>query len=177
MTQLLLVRHGETDWNRELRVQGHADPSLNETGRRQARALAERLAGVRVDAIYSSDLARARETAEILAASFDAPVRFDAALREVDTGNWTGLTRDEILESFPDAHRHDGETREQLAERVVAAIDHMRAAHPGGHVLVVTHGGPVRAAWRHAGGYELERIANCGVYRIAFRDGSYLPIH
>ncbi|HWX09771.1 MAG TPA: histidine phosphatase family protein, partial [Gaiellaceae bacterium] len=88
MATLLLVRHGETDWNAEGRLQGHTDRPLNEHGRRQAHALAERLAGDDIAAVYASDLARARETAEILGAKLGLPVSRDAGLRERDWGNW-----------------------------------------------------------------------------------------
>jgi broad specificity phosphatase PhoE len=173
VTTLLLARHGETDWNRELRIQGHADPPLNDLGRRQAHELAERLAALELDALYSSDLRRARETAEIVATAHGLDVRLDPALREFDTGNWTGLTRDEILARFPGVERHDGETREQLSERVLAALRKIVAAHPGEQVLVVSHGGSLRAVWHHAGGAPTERLENCAVFRIAFEDGAF----
>ena len=94
MTTLLLVRHGETDWNRDGRWQGQSDTPLNELGRRQARELAEQLDGV--DVVYSSDLARARETAEILAERAGVEVRLDPRLRERGFGAWEGLTLAEI---------------------------------------------------------------------------------
>lgn len=90
MSVLLLARHGETDWTRDKRWQGHADPPLNERGREQARALAETLANVQLEAIYSSDLRRASETAALVAQRRDIEVRLDSALRENDFGNWTG---------------------------------------------------------------------------------------
>src|SRR5512133_1433936 len=102
MTELLLVRHGETNWNRERRFQGHADPPLNDAGREQARELAETLAGEGIDAIYTSDLQRARETAEILAARFGSEVVALRELREIDVGDWQGLTWPEIEERHPD---------------------------------------------------------------------------
>ena len=94
MTTLLLVRHGETDWNAEGRLQGHTDRPLNAHGRTQAKDLAERLAGEGADAIYASDLSRAKETAEILGARLGLPVVIDADLREKNWGNWEGLTGD-----------------------------------------------------------------------------------
>ena len=112
VTTILLARHGETEWNREGRWQGWADPSLNDTGRAQARELAEQLRATPFDAVYSSDLRRALETAVILAAPHDLAVVTDADLREIDVGAWSGLTRAEITERFPDGDRPGGETRE-----------------------------------------------------------------
>ena len=103
MTTLLVARHGETDWNREGRWQGWADPPLNDTGRAQARRLAEELRETAFDAVYASDLRRAFETAEILAAPHAVPVVADAGLREIDIGSWSGLTRAEIDARFPEA--------------------------------------------------------------------------
>jgi broad specificity phosphatase PhoE len=154
-TTILLVRHGETDWNRERRWQGHADPSLNALGREQAGALAETLAVDPPAAIWSSDLARARETAEIVAARLDLPVRLDQRLREVDVGEWSGLTRAELEVGHPDGLRRwlegtgegwqHGESYEHMQERVLEALHELAAAHAGERVLVVSHGGPIRA--------------------------------
>src|ERR1700760_4361850 len=105
MPPLPLARHGETDWNREGRWQGWADPPLNDTGRAQARELAEQLRSVPFDAVFSSDLARARETAEIVAAPHGVPVVVEPQLREIDIGSWSGLTHDEIRSRFPDGTR------------------------------------------------------------------------
>src|SRR5919204_5528893 len=131
MTELLLVRHGETDWNVQQRWQGHQDPPLNALGREQARALAEALAGEGIDAVYTSDLRRARETAEIVAARLGVEVRPLPDLREIDVGTWSGLTMDEIRTRWPEAiermHERgwgwgDGETPDDLRARVVAAV-------------------------------------------------------
>ena len=92
MTTILLARHGETDWNRDRRVQGHTDVPLNDEGRRQAQALSRELDGCRFDAVYSSDLARAIETAEILAEQRGLEVTALPALREKHFGTWEGLT-------------------------------------------------------------------------------------
>jgi broad specificity phosphatase PhoE len=176
VTELLLVRHGETNWNAELRVQGHADPPLNDRGRDQARELVASLRDENIEAIYSSDLARARETAEIMGGVLSLEVHLDPRLREFDTGNWTGLTRDEIRARFPDDDRHDGETRDELVARVGDALAAICERHAGERVLVVTHGGPLRWTLHRAGGELLERIENCGVYRMAFRDGALQPL-
>src|SRR4029079_8992231 len=129
MTTLLVARHGETDWNRAGRWQGWADPPLNDTGRAQARRLAEELRETAVDAVYSSDLRRAFETAEILAAPHAVPVVADAGLREIDIGSWSGLTRAEIDARFPDGKRPDGETHEQHGARVRAAVIRIAREH------------------------------------------------
>jgi len=175
-TTILLARHGETDWNREGRFQGHADPPLNAAGRAQARELAERLASTQFDAVYSSDLARAHETAEIVAASHGVPVVVDAGLREVDVGSWSGLTRAEIAERFPEAEHHDGETREEHLARVLATVERIAHAHPGERVLIVSHGGSLRALRRHCTGEPVHPIANCGVYELSFEDGAFAAI-
>jgi len=169
MTTLLLARHGETDWNREGRWQGWADPPLNDLGRAQAGALAETLRSVPFDAVYSSDLRRAHETAEILAAPHAVPVVTDPGLREIDVGSWSGLTRAEIDARFgPDTVHPDGETREQHAARVLAAVERLARAHPEGRVLLVTHGGTIRALRSHAIGHVDHPIPNCSVLELRF---------
>jgi alpha-ribazole phosphatase len=105
VTTILLARHGETDWNRDGRFQGHADPPLNAAGRRQAEGLAQTVASEPPDAVYASDLRRAFETAEIVGARLGLPVGREIALREIDVGSWHGLTREQI-----DGREWDGET-------------------------------------------------------------------
>jgi broad specificity phosphatase PhoE len=161
VTTILLARHGETEWNRSNRFQGHADPPLNGTGREQAHALAELLADEPLTGVYSSPLRRAFETAQVVAAPHELePVPLDA-LREVDVGSWQGLTRAEVEERFPEQYRRwlgygrgweDGETYEQMGQRVVAALRELAAQHDGERLLVVTHGGPIRAALAQAAG-------------------------
>lgn len=174
VTKLLLVRHGETDWNLARRVQGHTDRPLNDTGRAQARALADELRDVALDAVYSSDLSRAEETARILAGRLGLPVGTLLELRERSFGTWEGLTDTEVFERFPEARRGqwgDGETTEELDERVLAALRRIARDHPGGTVLVVAHGGPLRSVLRHC---EVEGdgpISNCHVLRVAVEDG------
>ena len=154
MTTLLLARHGQSDWNAERRWQGHADRPLTERGRAQAGALAERLADIDLDAVYSSDLRRTRDTATVVADAQGLEVREDPRLREVDVGSWSGLTRDEARVSFPDAYERwkngeqgwtDGETYEGMTERVLEAVWDIARRHDGGRVLIVSHGGPIRA--------------------------------
>ena len=151
---ILIARHGQSDWNASKRWQGHADRPLTDKGREQAQALAARLAHIDLDAVYSSDLRRARETAEVVAESQELEVAVEPALREVDVGSWSGLTRAEAEERFPDGFARwragypgwdDGETYEAMTDRVLAAVESIAAAHPDGRVLVVSHGGPIRA--------------------------------
>jgi broad specificity phosphatase PhoE len=184
-----LVRHGETDWNRELRWQGHSDPPLNERGREQARALAERLAGAGFAAVYSSDLRRAFETAEIVAARLDLPVRVEPGLREIDVGSWEGFTLAEIEARSPqDVARWDesgehgwdgGESHEEMFARVRDAVRSIAVRHDGEDVLVVSHGGPIRALKALAAGADyprerrsVPRTENCEVCVIAVKDGA-----
>jgi broad specificity phosphatase PhoE len=175
-TTILLARHGETDWNREGRWQGWADPSLNGTGHDQARELAATLAGTHFDAVYSSDLRRALETAEILASPHDLPVVTDPGLREIDVGPWSGLTRAEITERFPLGNRPGGETREEHSARVLASVERIARAHPAGRILIVAHGGCLRALQRHLADDVSHPIPNCSVYEIHFADDGFLPV-
>lgn len=175
MTTLLLARHGETDWNRELRIQGSSDIELNELGRRQAQLLAQELTDVELDAIYASDLRRARATAAAVAAAHGLEVRLDPRLRERSFGSWEGLTREDIAE-FPPGSRHDGESDEAVRERMLAAVAEIAAAHPGEQVLIVSHGGALNTLWHHALGVRVERWANCAVYKLAVREGEFLPV-
>ena len=177
-TTLLLVRHGETDWNRDRRVQGHTDVPLNDEGRSQARTLAATLDCQEFAAIYSSDLARALETAKIIAEPCGLEVTPVEALREKDFGTWEGLTDVEILTRFPDAHATgwgDGESTEELATRVLQAVDEIGAEHPDEAVIVVTHGGPLRALLRSCGAAD-GPIANCHAVRLAHEDGVLLQL-
>jgi broad specificity phosphatase PhoE len=179
VTTILLARHGETDWNVQRRVQGHSDTPLNETGRAQALALAETLEGAQLDAIYSSDLARALETAQVVAERKKLTVRIVPELRERNFGTWEGLTDTEVLERFPLAKSGswgDGETKEEMTVRVLLALRRIAAAHPGGRVLVVTHGGPVRSLLIELGLDGGGPIANCSLYEVRLRGGRFVGI-
>ena len=191
MTTLILVRHGETDWNAQQRWQGHSDTALNDAGREQARRLAAELE--RVDALYSSDLARARETAEILAGTIGLEVRFDRRLRERGFGAWEGLTTEEIESSFPDQRQRwragigegapDAEPFESFAARVGSFVDDVGRRHVDEEVLVVAHGGTIRVVHALAAGLDYVRdhrsipaVANCHPSRYALREGKLAPI-
>jgi len=165
-TTILLARHGETDWNREGRYQGHADEPLNDTGREQSRELASRLRAEPVAAVYSSDLRRASETASIVAQELGLAVVPDSRLREIDVGSWQGRTRAEL-----DGAPWDGETYDQHRARAVAALADIAAAHPDARVLVVAHGGTLRRIQEAATGEGLPVYENCGVWFVAVEDG------
>jgi alpha-ribazole phosphatase len=153
--KLLLVRHGLTDWNIAQRFQGHTDVPLNEAGRRQAEALANRLAGASIDAIYASDLKRAGETARIIAARHSCAVTTDPRLRELGFGRWEGATYDEIQQRDPaaltrwetnvqDVSPPGGETLNQLAQRVRSILADLRRMHAEETTLLVAHGGSLQ---------------------------------
>ena len=170
MTELLLARHGETDWNLGRRVQGHTDIPLNAAGLAQATALADLLAHEPLTGVFSSDLSRALTTATAVAERHGLEVTVDARLREKNFGTWEGLTDVEIAERFPAAQRGqwgDGETTEEVAVRVMGVLDSIRELHPQGSVLVVSHGGPLRAALA-ALAIEHGPIGNCAVFRASY---------
>ena len=173
MTTLLLVRHGETDWNADGRLQGQTDRPLSDHGRRQARTLAEELDGEALDAIYSSDLSRARETAEIVAERLGLAVELDADLREKDWGNWEGLTAVER-----DRVEFVGESTQAHQERILRALQRISEHHPGEErVLVVTHGGSMRRVQAAAIGMALPVVENCGSWLCVCENGSFRPVH
>ena len=156
MTRLLLIRHGSTAWNAEGRYQGQTNTSLSARGHEQALRLAERLRSEDIDALCASDLARAWETAELIAAQHHLPIRPEPRLREINFGEWEGQTHAEIeqhnsatlAEWFDDPmHRSPpgGETLQEVVDRVKAAFDTIVDQHPEGTVAVVAHGGTLRA--------------------------------
>ena len=171
MTIILLARHGETDWNRERRWQGHAPTRLNESGRAQARALAERLAPEEIEAVYSSDLPRAFETAEIVAAARGLEPIPEPGLREIDVGSRQGHTAAEL-----DGTDWDGESYDAHRDRVLSAVRRIAARHPEGRLLAVTHGGSLRRLQEVVLGAPLDVLDNCGVWGVALRDGVFTPL-
>ncbi|HYF78481.1 MAG TPA: histidine phosphatase family protein [Symbiobacteriaceae bacterium] len=169
-TTFYLIRHGETEWNHQRRIVGQGDPALNETGRRQAAVAAEWLAGLRLDIIYTSDLSRARETAEIVGSrQAGADIRSDRRLREKDAGTRTGWGYEEARLASPEydaAMRRDplhtrpegGESVADQLARVVEALDELAVRHAGQAVGVVTHGGALRCAIMHAMKLTMEQV-------------------
>lgn len=162
-TSLLLIRHGETAWNAEHRIQGHLDIPLSATGIRQAASLGQRLAAETVTAIYSSELARAWLTAVPFAARLGLDIVPDSRLRERSFGVFEGLTADEIAARHPEGFRlwrmrdpawamDEGESGQQLIDRVLSALHDIASRHHGETVAVVTHGGVLDVAYRAARG-------------------------
>lgn len=163
VTRVLLVRHGQSEWNADGRWQGQADPPLSDQGRLQAREAARAVGAV--DAIWASDLQRAAETAAIIAESIGVgPVTVDPELRERDAGEFSGLTRDEIEARFP-GYLANGrrppnwEPDDALLARARRALHRIAGSAPGGDVLVVTHGGLIYVLEGHLGA-DFARIAN-----------------
>jgi probable phosphoglycerate mutase len=151
-TRILLIRHGETDWNATGWIQGHSDTPLNAAGREQARRVAQRLASEPVQALYSSDLARAYETAMIIAQPLGLAVVMSPRLRERRYGAWEGLTSAEIQARYPEQFAEwrgrstdfaplHGETRSQLLSRALTELQTIARRHTKELVVVVTHGG------------------------------------
>jgi probable phosphoglycerate mutase len=190
VTELLFIRHGETDWNRQQRFQGQIDVPLNATGLAQAARVAERLAADRHDALFSSDLQRARETAAPLSAAWRlAPVSL-LGFREQNFGVLEGLDVPTIQARYPDLwqrwleHRADyalpgGESLRQFHTRVLAAVHELAAAHAGARLAVVTHGGVLDMLWRSAHGLPLDglracEIPNTGLNRLRWVDGTLI---
>lgn len=157
MTKVFLIRHGETDWNRLQKYQGQTDIPLNSDGVRQAEQLASRLQRETFDAVYSSDLVRAHETATVLATPHQLQVTTCPGLKEISFGDWEGLTYDHIMGEWSgemglffskpgEVEIPNGETFRQLQERVVATLDELVRAHPQQTILVVSHGAAIRTA-------------------------------
>ena len=155
MESFLCIRHAESTMNASGLWQGQADPPLSEQGREQARDLAGRLGGTALSVLVTSDLRRARETAEIAADRLGIATRLEPALRELDVGKWSGLARDEIARRWPedfarfragdlDVRPGGGETRRELRDRVLAALRSLQRRYRGDRIGVVTHLGVIR---------------------------------
>lgn len=169
MTEIWLVRHGQTDWNLEGRLQGQLDVPLNETGLNQVRALAESLKGKTFSAIYSSDLMRARQTSGIIAEVLGMPITFDRRLREISQGEVEGMLFSEVIQRFENAladrtrdpvysRLPGGESVAELAARFLECIDEIAAAPYEHPVLVVAHGLAIATMLCQARGYPMETV-------------------
>lgn len=177
-TVLTLVRHGETEWNAVGRIQGHLDIPLSDAGLAQAAAIGERLGGEAFDAILSSDLERALQTARPIAHHSGQTIMRDARLRERHLGVLQGLTGEEAMiqrphawEGFkardPQAALEGGETLGKFSQRVVGLIDELLKTHACSRLLLVTHGGVLDAAYRHATGMPLNTPRNFAIYNTS----------
>lgn len=187
-TELILIRHGETDWNRELRFQGHIDVPLNDTGHEQARRLGLRMAGAQVDRLVCSDLMRAQQTAAPAAQQLSLQAVTSAALREQHFGIVEGMRADEIQAQHPRAWEDwlkfqedhampEGESPRQFHTRILAALGELAAANVGRTVMVVTHGGALDMVWRTVRGLGLNgprqsEIPNAGYNRVRIADAA-----
>jgi probable phosphoglycerate mutase len=183
----VLIRHGQSTWNREHRIQGQLDPPLSEEGRRQTALLAERFAGRPFAGLYASDLKRALETADVLGATAGLAPQPRERLREVFLGDWEGLRTEEIAQRFPDAWASwveepdwdvvpGGEGAAAFDTRVSAELDEIVARHAHGDVLVVTHGGVIQVALHRVVGRASRglfpfKIQNASISMLEKRDG------
>ena len=174
MTELWLIRHGQTEWNVSGRLQGQTDIPLNETGLAQARELAAQLRQREFRALYSSDLQRAAQTARVISEALHLEVQLHRGLREICFGEWEGQIPAEIRQRYPEIiaagrlHPLDtpypgGETDREVAQRVAAAADEIAQDHPSGSVLVVSHGRALAILTCLACGYPLETINQHGL--------------
>jgi probable phosphoglycerate mutase len=184
---MILVRHGQSTWNREHRIQGQLDPPLSDEGRHQVELLGRRLAGRHLAGFYASDLKRAFETAEAIGAFVDLIPEPTPGLREIYLGDWEGLRTDEIAERFPDAWARwrqepdwdlvpGGEGAARFEARVIATLDEILDRHSHGDVLVVTHGGVIQVALhrvigRPSRGLFPFKIQNASISLIEVRQG------
>ena len=188
-TRVIAIRHGETAWNAELRLQGHVDIELNERGRPQAQRMAAALADAGVQAVYSSDLLRARVTAEALAAVAGISVQVHRGLRERAFGEFEGLTYAEIEERWPEGAQRwrerdpefapaGGESLHDFYGRVVATGDALAACHRGQVLVLVAHGGVLDCLYRAATHADLRAprswaLGNATINRLLHTDQGF----
>lgn len=192
MTELVLIRHGETDMNRELRFQGHVDVSLNAIGHEQARRLAGRMAGEPADAVYASDLLRAQQTAGPIGAQLALSPVAETGLREQNFGRVDGMRVDDIKAQHPECWEGwlrfeqdycmpEGESTRRFHARVMEAVQRIVALHPDRKLVLVTHGGVLDMIYRTARSLGLDgprqsEIPNAGFNRIRVRGDGAIDI-
>ena len=185
-TEIILIRHGETEWNSQQRMQGHSNSDLSSVGQAQIQALGQWMKNVPFDHIYSSDSLRAKQTAEAITQFSGHELKIDQRLREKNLGVFEGLTSEEARERHPEVFRlfktagskyviDEGESTQQLQDRALEIVDEIRIKHPEEHVLLVTHGGFIRVVMKHSLGLSLETptrflIRNTGVFRLVWED-------
>ena len=169
MTRVIFVRHGQTDWNKQKKYQGHSDIPLNETGLQQARLVAQRLAGENISAIYSSDLVRAVQTAEFIASQHSLHISIMPELREINFGLWEGLTYKEIMAKWPEilsaiysgpgsALIPEGESFYDVQKRTIVGLAKCIASHHEETIVIVSHGGTMRVLLCDALGLAIEKM-------------------
>jgi probable phosphoglycerate mutase len=185
-TEIILIRHGETEWNSQKRMQGHSNSDLSSVGQAQIQALGQWMKNVPFDLIYSSDSPRAKQTAEAITQFSGHELQFDQRLREKNLGVFEGLTSEEARERHPEVFRlfktagskyviDEGESTQQLQDRALEIVNEIRIKHPEKRVLLVTHGGFIRVVMKHSLGLSLETptrflIRNTGVFRLVWED-------
>jgi len=185
-TEIILIRHGETEWNSQKRMQGHSNSDLSSVGQAQIQALGQWMKNVPFDHIYSSDSLRAKQTAEAITQFSGHELQFDQRLREKNLGVFEGLTSEEARERHPEVFRlfktagskyviDEGESTQQLQDRALEIVDEIRIKHLEERVLLVTHGGFIRVVMKHSLGLSLETptrflIRNTGVFRLVWED-------
>jgi probable phosphoglycerate mutase len=192
LTRVVAIRHGETDWNAQTRIQGQTDIALNGRGRAQATRLARALDGEALQAIYASDLQRTVATAQPLAARMGLPLHTDPGLRERGFGSFEGLTWAEVEQHHPEASRRwrereadfgppGGETLAAFAERAVAALAAIAARHRGEHIALVTHGGVLDVLYRAAARMALDaprtwQLGNASINRVLHGEQGFVLV-
>lgn len=191
--RIIAIRHGETAWNALGRIQGHTDIGLNDNGHAQAQQVAQALSGEALDAIYSSDLQRAWQTAQAIAAVTAAPLHAEPGLRERCFGSFEGSSFAQIAQQQPQAaelwRKRDvqfappdgGESLLQLQERIAAAVQRVAAAHIGGHIALVAHGGVLDMLYRLATRQHLQaprtwQLPNAAINRLLWTPESGLTL-
>jgi len=192
-TRVLLIRHGQTDWNAQTRLQGHTDIPLNAEGRAQAERLRAALAGEALDAVYSSDLQRARDTAQAVAQATGAALTLERGLRERAFGSFEGATFAELEQRWPEQtarwRRRDpgfappdgGEALQDFYARCVATAERLAAAHPGGSIAMVAHGGVLDSLYRAAARVALDAprtwvVANASLNRLLYTASGFVLV-
>lgn len=188
-TQVIIIRHGETEWNIANIRQGHLDSPLTAEGVAQARALAQRLVRERFRVIYSSDLGRAMQTARIIADATGHEIISDARLRERHLGIFQGLSSDQIKEKFPEEYKlhrslganyviPEGESVQQQVARNLACLNEIAVQHAGESIVVITHGGVLSGLFRHTFSIPFEaprrfEFTNAGLNAFLYEDGNW----
>ena len=185
-TEIIFIRHGETEWNSQQRMQGHSNSDLSSVGQAQIQALGQWMKNVPFDHIYSSDSLRAKQTAEAITQFSGHELKIDLRLREKNLGVFEGLTSEEARKLHPEVFSlfktagskyviDEGESTQQLQDRALEIVDEIRVKHSEERVLLVTHGGFIRVVMKHSLGLSLETptrflIRNTGVFRLVWED-------